>query len=134
MEQADNCAVPRCARHRPNCRSKRRHAVRFPLPVVGRDAGRRPHARRRSDRPIPTCDISPPVLHRRPRCHHSPTGRNGSSLQGQIGRAHVSTPVTNAHPVCRLLLEKKKEKKQIKEIEEKVVTKYIKINLSTKNT
>src|SRR3546814_1638940 len=26
----------------------------------------------------------------------------------QIGRAHVSTPVTNAHRVCRLLLEKKK--------------------------
>src|SRR3546814_7566928 len=29
----------------------------------------------------------------------------------QIGRAHVSPPVTNAHLVCRLLLEKKKEKK-----------------------
>src|SRR3546814_2860778 len=27
----------------------------------------------------------------------------------EIGRAHVSTPVTNAHLVCRLLLEKKKE-------------------------
>src|SRR3546814_1026868 len=27
---------------------------------------------------------------------------------GQIGRAHVLTPVTNAHIVCRLLLEKKK--------------------------
>src|SRR3546814_6597997 len=27
----------------------------------------------------------------------------------QIGRAHVSTPVTNAHPVCRLLLEKKQQ-------------------------
>src|SRR3546814_3730267 len=26
----------------------------------------------------------------------------------QIGRAHVGTPVTNAHLVCRLLLEKKK--------------------------
>src|SRR3546814_10181535 len=26
---------------------------------------------------------------------------------GQIGRAHVRTPVTNAHLVCRLLLEKK---------------------------
>src|SRR3546814_6958089 len=26
----------------------------------------------------------------------------------QIGRAHVCTPVTNAHIVCRLLLEKKK--------------------------
>src|SRR3546814_9548635 len=27
----------------------------------------------------------------------------------EIGRAHVCTPVTNAHLVCRLLLEKKKE-------------------------
>src|SRR3546814_8508979 len=27
----------------------------------------------------------------------------------QIGRAHVRTPVTNAHHVCRLLLEKKKK-------------------------
>src|SRR3546814_9068030 len=26
----------------------------------------------------------------------------------EIGRAHVGTPVTNAHIVCRLLLEKKK--------------------------
>src|SRR3546814_3226130 len=29
-------------------------------------------------------------------------------LPNQIGRAHVWTPVTNAHLVCRLLLEKKK--------------------------
>src|SRR3546814_1352075 len=29
----------------------------------------------------------------------------------KIGRAHVLTPVTNAHLVCRLLLEKKKTKK-----------------------
>src|SRR3546814_5318540 len=29
-------------------------------------------------------------------------------LDGQIGRAHVWTPVTKAHLVCRLLLEKKK--------------------------
>src|SRR3546814_9214901 len=28
----------------------------------------------------------------------------------QIGRAHVRTPVTNAHLVCRLLLEKKNNK------------------------
>src|SRR3546814_2138289 len=27
----------------------------------------------------------------------------------QIGRAHVRTPVTNAHLVCRLLLEKNKQ-------------------------
>src|SRR3546814_3029401 len=29
-------------------------------------------------------------------------------LGEQIGRAHVCTPVTNAHLVCRLMLEKKK--------------------------
>src|SRR3546814_9982154 len=28
----------------------------------------------------------------------------------EIGRAHVCTPVTNAHLVCRLLLEKQKKK------------------------
>src|SRR3546814_8468638 len=28
--------------------------------------------------------------------------------EGEIGRAHVCTPVTNAHLVCRLLLEKTK--------------------------
>src|SRR3546814_8245275 len=34
----------------------------------------------------------------------------------QIGRAHVRTPVTNAHLVCRLLLEKKNKKQhQIKQ-------------------
>src|SRR3546814_2938086 len=30
------------------------------------------------------------------------------SLPNEIGRAHVCTPVTNAHLVCRLLLEKQK--------------------------
>src|SRR3546814_9002862 len=30
-----------------------------------------------------------------------------SRLLDEIGRAHVRTPVTNAHLVCRLLLEKK---------------------------
>src|SRR3546814_6783715 len=30
----------------------------------------------------------------------------------EIGRAHVRTPVTNAHLVCRLLLEKKKKLQQ----------------------
>src|SRR3546814_1966538 len=31
--------------------------------------------------------------------------------ESQIGRAHVCTPVTNAHLVCRLLLEKKNKSK-----------------------
>src|SRR3546814_10187710 len=34
----------------------------------------------------------------------------------EIGRAHVWTPVTNAHLVCRLLLEKKTSTKQITKI------------------
>src|SRR3546814_4578355 len=33
---------------------------------------------------------------------------NGACIAAEIGIAHVSTPVTNAHIVCRLLLEKKK--------------------------
>src|SRR3546814_6185850 len=32
--------------------------------------------------------------------------------QQEIGRAHVCTPVTNAHLVCRLLLGKKKDHSQ----------------------
>src|SRR3546814_4085823 len=34
----------------------------------------------------------------------------GDELAEEIGRAHVWTPVTNAHLVCRLLLEKKNTK------------------------
>src|SRR3546814_10219235 len=37
-------------------------------------------------------------------------------LMPEIGRAHVCTPVTNAHLVCRLLLEKKKSPKTSKMI------------------
>src|SRR3546814_6913858 len=34
--------------------------------------------------------------------------RQPAIARDQIGRAHVCTPVTNAHLVCRLLLDKKK--------------------------
>src|SRR3546814_6744447 len=34
-------------------------------------------------------------------------GQVGVGDEREIGRAHVRTPVTNAHLVCRLLLEKK---------------------------
>src|SRR3546814_6776700 len=34
---------------------------------------------------------------------------NAAEPWAEIGRAHVCTPVTNAHLVCRLLLEKKKK-------------------------
>src|SRR3546814_8268110 len=33
-----------------------------------------------------------------------------AALAEKIGRAHVCTPVTNAHLVCHILLEKKKNK------------------------
>src|SRR3546814_9573954 len=36
-------------------------------------------------------------------------------ISPQIGRAHVCTPVTNAHLVCRLLLEKKKNQEYAKQ-------------------
>src|SRR3546814_9983785 len=36
------------------------------------------------------------------------SAREQDVLKGQIGRAHVCTPVTNAHLVCRLLLAHKK--------------------------
>src|SRR3546814_5681974 len=36
------------------------------------------------------------------------TARSKTAPDLEIGRAHVLTPVTNAHLVCRLLLEKKK--------------------------
>src|SRR3546814_1384228 len=44
------------------------------------------------------------------------TDASDSILQGraEIGRAHVCTQVTNAHIVCRLLLEKKKKTLQHK--------------------
>src|SRR3546814_3386283 len=38
--------------------------------------------------------------------------RAGPGILVEIGRAHVWTPVTNAHLVCRLLLEKKKSTQQ----------------------
>src|SRR3546814_6629358 len=40
------------------------------------------------------------------------TNDRGVSARIKIGRAHVCTQVTNAHLVCRLLLEKKKQNKQ----------------------
>src|SRR3546814_7982140 len=44
-----------------------------------------------------------------PHADADPIWRDGSEppRRDEIGRAHVCTPVTNAHLVCRLLLEKK---------------------------
>src|SRR3546814_5750072 len=41
--------------------------------------------------------------------HHQDLNRLRRAIAREIGRAHVLTPVTNAHLVCRLLLEKKKQ-------------------------
>src|SRR3546814_2534593 len=59
----------------------------------------------------------PPFLAQCPRtCHPTaPSGQISGSCRLpaprglEIGRAHVSTPVTNAHIVCRLLLAKNTE-------------------------
>src|SRR3546814_9888073 len=42
-----------------------------------------------------------------PRWSYPLTFLHAERYVGQIGRAHVCTPVTNAHLVCSLLLEKK---------------------------
>src|SRR3546814_9667781 len=42
------------------------------------------------------------------RVHELKLHIRGAVNNGEIGRAHVGTPVTNAHLVCRLMLEKKK--------------------------
>src|SRR3546814_8339344 len=59
----------------------------------------RPVARRR--------DIALPQVHRQ--LHVEPRAVIEGADHVEIGRAHVCTPVTNAHLVCRLLLEKKKK-------------------------
>src|SRR3546814_9358682 len=49
------------------------------------------------------------IRHRRPRNVRSPSGRlGGAQAVEENGRAHVCTPVTKAHLVCRLLHENKK--------------------------
>src|SRR3546814_1496945 len=40
---------------------------------------------------------------------NQPSNLTCVTLRHEIGRAHVCTPVTNAHLVCRLLLEKKNQ-------------------------
>src|SRR3546814_5694103 len=44
-----------------------------------------------------------------PRLSHCLSRRSRRARTPKIGRAHVCTPVTNAHLVCRLLLEKKQK-------------------------
>src|SRR3546814_10455706 len=44
---------------------------------------------------------------------NAPRAISTESKVKEIGRAHVCTPVTNAHLVCRLLLEKKSQQKHL---------------------
>src|SRR3546814_7909273 len=48
-----------------------------------------------------------------------------STIKGrEIGRAHVRTPVTNAHLVCRLLLEKKNKNLKITHYHDLYITQH----------
>src|SRR3546814_4807122 len=70
---------------------------------VERDPGKVRHSR--FELVFVGCDQSDPFAFA-----EEPSGARGyhAYRQVQIGRAHVLTPVTNAHLVCRLLLDKKK--------------------------
>src|SRR3546814_5854263 len=57
--------------------------------------------------------------------------RRRQTRQSEIGRAHVWTPVTNAHLVCRLLLEKKKKNRKIHNY--KVFSVKIEVKLKVKS-
>src|SRR3546814_4019823 len=50
--------------------------------------------------------LKPTIVHSH---HYAHMGMEHLRIIKQIGRAHVCNPVTNAHLVCRLLLEKKKK-------------------------
>src|SRR3546814_17684353 len=82
--------------------------TRFPYTTLFRSAL---HAAETAE--YPRCAHRLPIAERRLRArHHRHAGgrRPGQTEPGgEIGRAHVLTPVTNAHLVCRLLLEKKKK-------------------------
>src|SRR3546814_9034799 len=57
--------------------------------------------------------LAPPPLRHSARFRPEGCSPLSATEADQIGRAHVGTPVTNAHLVCRLLLEKKQKKKNI---------------------
>src|SRR3546814_2246237 len=58
-------------------------------------------------KPIAVADIVHTVAGVRPLVVDPGKDARETSRDWQIGRAHVCTPVTNAHIVCRLLLETK---------------------------
>src|SRR3546814_5717189 len=72
---------------------------------------RRPPRSTRTDTLFPYTTLFRSVRTRTPRLpitDWNTRDRLTGPLSMKIGRAHVRTPVTNAHLVCRLLLEKKK--------------------------
>src|SRR3546814_2147835 len=103
MDRPSNpgCRAAPCRRARRGTR----RAVRAPATAAAGTAGRCwtwrwPAARRRSARTA----VGRVVLG---------VFGSGSRLEtAEIGRAHVGTPVTNAHVVCRLLLEEQKKNSQ----------------------
>src|SRR3546814_6120212 len=65
---------------------------------------------------LPATDVCAWALRRScawPAVRLNATGRPLAGHCDQIGRAHVCTPVTNEHLVCRLLLETKQMQKQL---------------------
>src|SRR3546814_4119291 len=57
-------------------------------------------------------DVDHDILHRAVAERRRTVAVVRRQVAGEIGRAHVCTPVTNAHLVCRLLLDKNKSKLQ----------------------
>src|SRR5881409_1536962 len=97
-----------CSRNLPGwasarCISKCGHRTRRPGSCTSRSASARSRAGRGTtgarSRTRWFCGL--PLLQR--------GGLQNFSTSGEIGRAHVRTPVTVSHLVCRLLLEKKKK-------------------------
>src|SRR3546814_5028210 len=77
-----------------------RHLVRVMVPLCTPASGEH-----RIDRAFDTSAIA---FRHELRSDFVPHHHGGDFTGLEIGRAHVRTPVTNAHPVCRLLPETKK--------------------------
>src|SRR3546814_7158612 len=98
-----DCQIPfvlSLSKHRSSClrRPKERTALRQAQSLPSRRRGRTARKDGRFLAPSHEAPCKPPTPARA-----SPH----SGRAAQIGRAHVGTPVTNAHIVCRLLLAKK---------------------------
>src|SRR3546814_8462261 len=103
----DAGAVARC--HRPAQRDRRRPGRLGPSPKMGTGADRQALA---AARLISWLAYSDGSSRRRSQHQECQMVLRQEGREEEIGRAHVCTPVTNAHLVCRLLLEKKKNKEQ----------------------